>query len=332
MKGQEAGSNKEIFKDPDRLVELMQERVQNLTGLPIKINKRRAKKSIIRKSDSLRSLFQESKLADLWRLNDDERRRRIENFRTAYLRIIFDLPHEQDPLELLVSSLTNFFEADKKYTFLKSTKYSEYRTCLFLLVEKIYSDATKFDSIRRLLQSGSAEDLFETSQLAIKLSRVANLLQKDRQRLTEGTVEKYISAYRDIGAYFEKIVRILMSIPKILRGENAKLFEIRKYNTRNNVESLRTDSLFKKLLTPFNVDVWNASKHSGVIIMPSYRKIKFTDNKKSVTWKYETLKQQTCELYAAVHVLSHLGNALNLYWLQKHLSNSNVDTFVNPPN
>jgi hypothetical protein len=318
MKGQEARLNKEIFKDPDRLIDLMQEWVQNLTGLPIKINKRRAKKSIIRKFNSLRSLFLESKLTDLSRLNEDERRRLIENFRTAYLRIIFDLPDEQDPLELLVYNLTNFFEVDKKYTFLKSTKYSEYRTCLFLIVGKIYSDTTKFDSVRRLLQSGSAEELFETSQLAIRLSGVPNLLQKDLKRLTEATVRKYISAYRDMGAYMEKMVRILMSIQKILRGENAKLSEIRKYNTRNNVGELRTDSLFKKLLTPFNVDVWNASKHPGVFIMPGYKKIKFTDNQKSVTWKYETLKQETCELYAVMHVLSHLGNALNLYWLQKN--------------
>lgn len=324
MSEQEARSNKEFFKDPDRLVDLMQEWVQNFTGLPIKINKKRARNSITRKLDSLRSLFQESKLSDLWRLNEDERTRRIENFNTEYLRIIFDLPGGLDPLELLASNLTNFFEADKKYAFFKSTKYSEYRICLFSIVDKIYSYTMKFDSVKRLLKSGSAEEVFETSQLALKLSLVADLLEKDRKPLTEATVRKYISAYRDMGAYIEKTVRILISIQKILRDENVKLSEIRKYNTRNNVEKLRTDSLFKKLLTPFNVDVWNAIKHHGVFVMPSYKKIKFTDNQKSVTWKYETLKQQT-------HILSHLGNALNLYWLQKHLG-KNVGHFVYPLN
>jgi hypothetical protein len=96
MKGQE---------DPDRLIDLMQEWVQNLTGLPIKINKRRAKKSIIRKFNCLRSLFQESKLMDLSRLNEDERRRLIENFRTAYLRIIFDLPDDFFSSSLFTISL-----------------------------------------------------------------------------------------------------------------------------------------------------------------------------------------------------------------------------------
>ncbi len=330
MKGQKLRSNKEFSLDPDLLVDSVQELVQNLTGRSIRINKRKARKSIIRKLNSIRSLFQELKLVELWRLSEDERRRRMENFTTTYLRIIFDLPNEQDPLELLTSSLTSFFEADKNHAFLKNTKYTEYKTCLFMIVDNIYSDITKFDSIKTLLQSGSAEEIFKTSQLALKLSLVANFIQKDRKRFAEANISKYISAYGDMGAYMEKMVRILISIQYILKGEDAKLLEIKKYNTSNNVEKLRANSLFRKLLSPFNVGVWNATKHSGVFIMPSYRKIKFTDNKKSVTWKYETLKQQTFELYAAIYVLSHLGDALNLYWLQRHRSNWSVDRLVNP--
>jgi len=53
--------------------------------------------------------------------------------------------------------------------------------------------------------------------------------------------------------------------------------------------------------------------------MPGARKVKFTDNQKSVTWKYETLKQQTCELYATTYILSHFVDSLNLYMMQNLL-------------
>ncbi len=306
--------------DPVRLSTAIENLLQNMTGMKITINKRRVQKSLKPKIDRLRSLLQESNLADLWKLDEDERKRLFVRFISTYLRIIFDLPKEQDPIELMISGVSNFFEADKDYTFLKNTRYNEYKERLFMIVRIIYSDNQKLRSVKFLSRSIPAKELFETSQQALGLSKTADFLQKDHKRLTEAIVRKYISAYHDLCAYMEKITQLFVAIQGILKGNNVKLSEIKKYNTSNNVKALKSDARFRGLVTPFNITVWNACKHPGVFIEPSTKRVMFTDNQESVSWKYETLKQQACELYATLHVCSHFENALNLYTTKMLLS------------
>ena len=39
------------------------------------------------------------------------------------------------------------------------------------------------------------------------------------------------------------------------------LSKIKKYNTNNNIQRLKADRKFRALLTPFNIVVWNGSRH-----------------------------------------------------------------------
>lgn len=137
---------------------------------------------------------------------------------SSYLKIIYNLPNGQDPIDFLISSVSNFFEANKKYTFLQNTKYSKYKEHLFNIIEIIYSDTTRFQAVKNLSRSIPAEESFETTQYALSLHNTIIYLHKNHKRLNAGTIRKYISAYRDLGVYMEKTVRILVAIQEILKA------------------------------------------------------------------------------------------------------------------
>jgi hypothetical protein len=229
--------------------------------------KRMTQKLLGLKIERLRSLFQERKLAELWKLNENERKKRFVDFMNV---------STEDSIKRCINR--RFYqEVYQQKSFLRLSLLSVFPACLGYL------------------------------------RRIINVLQ----RLLLG--RKYISAYRDTGAFMERMVRPLVAIQEILKGKNISLSEIKKYKTSNNIQRLKADRKFRTLLSPFNIVVWNGSRHPGVVIMPSTREVKFTDNQKSVTWKYETLKKQTCELYATTYILSHFADSLNLYIMQNLL-------------
>jgi hypothetical protein len=117
----------------------------------------------------------------------------------------------------------------------------------------------------------------------------------------------------------EKMVRILYGAKKILEGESVNYSQIRKFNTSNNVGSLRHSSLFKRLVTPLNVNVWNAIKHKSVMKMPNKNTLKFIDDATTVVLQYDTFVQQTRELFAATYLSAHFVHAVDLYVIQKIL-------------
>jgi hypothetical protein len=311
------GNISDIHIDPVRFIAAVEEWLQNATGMKVRVSKRKAQKILIQRQKRLRSLLQKANLTGLMELDEKERKIRFLDFMTKYLSIIFNIPEALNPLEILKSSVSNFFEEDKRFAFLQNTHYQKYKKLLFNLVERLYQDLEKYQSFKVLSRGLSAEQFFEISQHALSLSNTVMFLARDHRRLNGSVVRKYVAVYRDLGTYMEKIVRILVAVQGILRGKHVALSEINKFNTNNNVEKLKADPYFRGLLSPFNVAVWNACRHARFRTQPSTKEVKFVDNQKSMRWSYSTLKQQTCELYAAISILSHLENALNLYAIQK---------------
>jgi hypothetical protein len=206
----------------------------------------------------------------------------------------------------------------EKYRFVRETNFLQYKEAIYNLIEEIYSQQ-KYDDIRKFSKTIPIEDLFSTSQSAFDLLPIPDLLEQEFGPANTYDIKEYVDAYKELGMFMEKAVRILIAIEKILSGESVSYLDIKKFNTGNYVEELKSKKNFRPLVRSFNITIHNALRHpvGGKIVQPSLKKVKFMDNKKSVSWTYETLVRQTRDLYVLVYLLSHFEHLLHNYMIKR---------------
>jgi hypothetical protein len=308
--------------DSDQIINSVEELVQNLTGTTdFKFNKGE-KKKIRSRFNKLQKFRKEWYRRNIGSLHGGNKRELYLNFINDLTKVALNLPNSANPaLDLAGYYVSSILAFEDRYKFVKETNYLEYKNALNYLIE-IIDNKQKFEKVKEFSRTLPVNDLFSTSQFTFELSSMPDALEHKFGSSSSPTIMGYVDSYRKLGMFMEKAVRILIAVERILRGETVIYSDIKKFNTGNDIAHLKSKRIFKLLVSNFNITVYNATRHTvgGVTIQPSSKSVEFTDNKATASWKYETLVQQTRDLYALVYLLSHFEDFLNGYKIKRLLS------------
>jgi len=250
-------------------------------------------------------------------LDTKEQKKRIDYFNLEVSKIVFGA--RTDPFDMIEQSFYKSLELPKSYSFIHHTKYDSYRNALIKILEKINSEEhyTKILEFSRNITSREYLGMLQHMR-RINITHL-RYLDKNRDDLTEGAVEKHISIYDDLSGNLEKYVRFLVWIEKLLKGKIPDYAKIKQDSLSNHVKHLRTQRIFKDLLKPFDLTIRNAVSHpSSIVIDPVSEAIKFIDTEKTVIRSYQNFFNETRELAAACSAISNFGFfILTMYQVQK---------------
>jgi hypothetical protein len=303
-----------VVKD---MIPYIQRLIADLTARKIGINITKTQaKQIDQRVTALLTSFSEFYAKVSETSNEQEKKIHLNSFFKVFAEYFFKIPSTDNYLDILIKQISDPFEGVVDTPLAHRTRYTHYRISLFNIIERL-GQYGKYSAFKNFINTVPYEDTIILAQHTLIVNNNAQFLFKEYKTITEQLVEKYVQFYRLLSEHLELMIVYMYAAFKLIKGKSINYSEIKNYELRNVVNSLKTDEDFRLLLSPFNVIIRNSLSHGSKTLDPLSKKIIFKDRKERVSLVYSSFAQQTRELHASIYVISHLQAALNLYIFKK---------------
>ncbi|AIF84152.1 hypothetical protein NTE_02097 [Candidatus Nitrososphaera evergladensis SR1] len=243
-----------------------------------------------------------------------ERKRRANELLSNLFQILEPKQKIDNPLDFLANELCKKIFDPGEESYLKNTKFADYRDALLEIVKITYRE-NRQKALTESLADMPEDDIFAIFQNMQKLNQRLTYLDKNHKTINKKVIDSYFSLYPEISNFFERVTLQLFGLKRILDGESITYSQLKLSKLSDYVNSLKTRPFFSELVQPMNITVRNAIVHGGNAVNPITRTIKFTDKRASVTMSYEDFIQATRELASATYVISHLDSAIKCIFI-----------------
>ncbi|MDD2666317.1 MAG: hypothetical protein PHD13_02630 [Methanocellales archaeon] len=225
------------------------------------------------------------------------------------LRIaIPEIPQEihavEDGIEFLRPKIPSGLE------YLKNTRYLEYIS----LIEKLSLELKakgKTYLVRDFLDDVSESDdaYIIAHTLCDPLVGHYKYLQKEHRYIRKQQIKKYIEIYSELSGCYEKQLRVIVGLLKILEKDEKPDYEnIRKKDLYKNIQKVEKEKHYKILTEGFNRKVRNAISHRTYKIDILDKRIDFIDRNNKVLLSYFEFINLVKETSALVFAVLQLQN------------------------
>lgn len=189
--------------------------LRNLTGKDFKFNKveKRKIKAKFKELDKFKGMVRAQRNYNS--LKEGNRKELFFNFANELTKVALNISNSANPvLDMTEYHIGGILSLGERYRFVRETNFLRYKEAIYNLIEEIYNQQ-KYNDIRKFSKTILTEDLFSTSQSAFGLLSIPDLLEQEFGPTTNShDIKEYVDAYKELGMFMEKAVRILVAIKK----------------------------------------------------------------------------------------------------------------------
>jgi len=235
---------------------------------------------------------------------------KISIFKTFCRTFATEAPKDVDILEWIMSQLDPRLQISNDIKLSKNTNYLNYVNTLEKLAQEIY-EREKDEPARAFLQDfKKSEDSYILGQSVFKSIDNYKHLQKKFRRIRKSHVEKCIRIYSDLSGDYEKQLRIIVGLLKLLRTRDIPRYQsIRSRGLYNNITMIEEEKDYLILVEGFDRIIRNSIAHNSYVFDVIKKEIKFVDRENRISLSYTEFVGRVRELNALVWAL-HLIHAI----------------------
>lgn len=215
--------------------------------------------------ESITNLFKHAKTWPKYefdKLSPSERKRASIDLTGRVIKELMPGEKFDNPLEYMILTLYEPFREKLANSYLAATKFAQYRTALFAIVDAIFA-AQKQNLIDSISSEITDDEVYAFFQTRARLSEKMAYLERKFTTVNKKVLAKYIELHGEIASFFELLALQFLGIKKILDGETVTYKKLKLSKLADIVRALKTKETFAVLVASMNVTVRNAIKHGG---------------------------------------------------------------------
>ena len=195
---------------------------------------------------------------------------------------------------LNVKRLSRFFIGTKFLSYCKLSKE---------LIDEVNNDPSKITKINTLFENLTvSEDMLYTVLPPSKLFKNIGWIHRPVKKWSNEVLQKVNDSYGSLSGIYEKQIRLVNAIIRIIEGNDMDYNKIHNDNLANNVDFVKNNKKYSEL-GDFDVVMRNAINHSTILPNINNKTVTYKDRKKSVTCSYKDTLQKTRNLSALIYSL-----------------------------
>ena len=281
-------------------IDLMPNMVAAVLGIKFKFNKKLKRKMLKDAFPLIKNFLNSISEAANYPQNPDKVKEILQNALNNFSKEAFGKPFIEYIQGYYEQKILNVNRVSK---FFIGTKFLSYYKLSKELINEVNNDSSKIIKINSLFKNPTAlEDLLYTFLPPSKLFKNTGYIHRPVKKWSNEVLQKVNDSYGSLSGIYEKQIRLVNAIIRIIEGKDMDYNKIYNDNLANNVNFVKNNKKYSKL-GDFDVVMRNAINHSTILSNINNRTVTYKDRNKRVTYSYKDALQKTRNLNALVHSL-----------------------------